>query len=131
MLAAEAEPNEEAGRGPVERARPAEGIDGCLFTRRRRHTSLQGGWSSDVCSSDLVQLGDLAHHLLVDRETTGSVDDQHIDVVRAREVERTPRNVERLLAERGGDELGADLRRHRSEERRVGKEGRSRWSPYH
>src|SRR5205807_6527281 len=25
-----------------------------FFTRRRRHTRLQGDWSSDVCSSDLV-----------------------------------------------------------------------------
>src|SRR5688500_17557015 len=25
----------------------------CLFSSRRRHTSLQGDWSSDVCSSDL------------------------------------------------------------------------------
>ena len=27
-----------------------------LFSSRRRHTSLQGDWSSDVCSSDLVSL---------------------------------------------------------------------------
>src|ERR1039457_864146 len=25
----------------------------CLFSSRRRHTRLQGDWSSDVCSSDL------------------------------------------------------------------------------
>ena len=25
-----------------------------LFSSRRRHTRLQGDWSSDVCSSDLV-----------------------------------------------------------------------------
>src|SRR5256885_10611426 len=25
-----------------------------LFSRRRRHTRLQGDWSSDVCSSDLL-----------------------------------------------------------------------------
>ena len=34
----------------------------------------------------------------------------------------------------GGKEdplLGSDMRRRRSEERRVGKECRSRWSPYH
>src|ERR1022692_2841407 len=28
-----------------------------FFSSRRRHTSLQGGWSSDVCSSDLTALG--------------------------------------------------------------------------
>ena len=41
------------------------------------------------------------------------------------------RNHERLtaLAERRRDETGVDSMR--SEERRVGKECRSRWSPYH
>src|SRR5688500_13675350 len=28
-----------------------------FFSSRRRHTRLQGDWSSDVCSSDLVQRG--------------------------------------------------------------------------
>src|SRR5688500_19954194 len=27
----------------------------CFFSSRRRHTRLQGDWSSDVCSSDLAQ----------------------------------------------------------------------------
>src|SRR5256885_6993476 len=29
-----------------------------FFSSRRRHTRLQGDWSSDVCSSDLVEDGD-------------------------------------------------------------------------
>src|SRR5256885_3548158 len=29
-----------------------------FFSSRRRHTRLQGDWSSDVCSSDLPFLGD-------------------------------------------------------------------------
>src|SRR5256885_6040822 len=28
-----------------------------FFSSRRRHTRLQGDWSSDVCSSDLVDMG--------------------------------------------------------------------------
>src|SRR5256885_7549796 len=36
-----------------------------FFTSRRRHTRLQGDWSSDVCSSDLsrrrLQLGEIGH----------------------------------------------------------------------
>src|ERR1039457_7729611 len=32
-------------------------VSSCFFSSRRRHTILQGDWSSDVCSSDL---GDLA-----------------------------------------------------------------------
>src|SRR2546426_8865701 len=40
-----------------------------FFSSRRRHTRLQGDWSSDVCSSDLTHLQRaqpivLAHHLL-------------------------------------------------------------------
>src|ERR1022692_4717510 len=31
-----------------------------FFSSRRRHTRLQGDWSSDVCSSDLLRLGDSA-----------------------------------------------------------------------
>src|SRR5256885_9837646 len=30
-----------------------------FFSSRRRHTRLQGDWSSDVCSSDLIELGSL------------------------------------------------------------------------
>src|SRR5256885_8029789 len=30
-----------------------------FFSSRRRHTRLQGDWSSDVCSSDLDSLGDV------------------------------------------------------------------------
>src|SRR5256885_6195687 len=29
-----------------------------FFSSRRRHTRLQGDWSSDVCSSDLLNLGE-------------------------------------------------------------------------
>src|SRR5256885_7387579 len=29
-------------------------LGGCFFSSRRRHTRLQGDWSSDVCSSDLT-----------------------------------------------------------------------------
>ena len=35
------------------------------------------------------------------------------------------------MARKGADVLGIDLATTRSEERRVGKECRSRWSPYH
>src|SRR5256885_9870092 len=31
----------------------------CFFSSRRRHTRLQGDWSSDVCSSDLVVVDQL------------------------------------------------------------------------
>src|SRR5256885_5513723 len=34
-------------------ARVGCGLGGVFFSSRRRHTRLQGDWSSDVCSSDL------------------------------------------------------------------------------
>src|SRR5256885_17268043 len=35
----------------------AKGRKVSFFSSRRRHTRLQGDWSSDVCSSDLSDLG--------------------------------------------------------------------------
>src|SRR2546426_4560788 len=35
-----------------------------FFSSRRRHTRLQGDWSSDVCSSDLSKVGRLFHDRL-------------------------------------------------------------------
>src|SRR5206468_6779405 len=92
-----------------------------FFSSRRRHTRSDRDWSSDVCSSDL----------------------RHDDAVRAnRERERDDDDdgVCRTLAQQAGavtqvleqqvhgfsSPAGA-----RSEERRVGKECRSRWSSYH
>src|SRR6266446_8666952 len=74
-----------------------------FFSSRRRHTRLQGDWSSDVCSSDLRVGGE------GDR-----VDDLAVHA-----------HAERLLDAHAGD------RALRSEERRVGKECRSRWWPTH
>src|SRR5256885_8517567 len=40
----------------VEEACEREGVVYFFFSSRRRHTRLQGDWSSDVCSSDLQRL---------------------------------------------------------------------------
>src|SRR5256885_17044070 len=79
-----------------------------FFSSRRRHTRLQGDWSSDVCSSDLVP------------EALGIADVAQQRLVRG-------------LAPTAGGSRWRGSGRHgaRSEERRVGKECRSRWSPYH
>src|SRR2546426_8213481 len=84
-----------------------------FFSSRRRHTRLQGDWSSDVCSSDLRK-----NHALANGCWWGFA-----AAVRERVVFplRTFSNL--LAALQEGD--------FRSEERRVGKECRSRWSPYH
>src|SRR5215467_11199849 len=51
-----------------------------FFSSRRRHTRLQGDWSSDVCSSDLQDPADLAAAALPARK------DMFIAVVRTDEV---------------------------------------------
>src|SRR5256884_2118700 len=96
-----------------------------FFSSRRRHTRCSRDWSSDVCSSDLVFL-------------------KQLDVVQVREFRLSwttysPRtagkHIERLkrffnwCAENKW--LDSSPAKPRSEERRVGKECRSRWSPYH
>src|SRR5438045_8622040 len=76
-----------------------------FFSSRRRHTRCLSDWSSDVCSSDLDLM-----------------------VVRRQPVEKAtaaPAEVK----EQAGTKAPSGL--IRSEERRVGKECRSRWSPYH
>src|SRR2546426_12659290 len=39
-----------------------------FFSSRRRHTRLQGDWSSDVCSSDLVGVDEVVRCAVVDEE---------------------------------------------------------------
>ena len=76
-----------------------------FFSSRRRHTRFTSDWSSDVCSSDLragVKEG-------FDYRKTLSIFGTYR---KSRKVYITQSNL-------------------RSEERRVGKECRSRWSPYH
>src|SRR6266850_4215468 len=68
-----------------------------FFSSRRRHTRLQGDWSSDVCSSDLDGWWGTEASA---PDGLGSFTNQFAAMP------------------------------SRSEERRVGKECRSRWSPY-
>src|SRR5256885_4625282 len=96
-----------------------------FFSSRRRHTRLQGDWSSDVCSSDLV-----APPMLI-AELPLSIARALLDgpVIVPPLTTRFPASVSvpAWLTENFEIELTC----RRSEERRVGKECRSRWSPYH
>src|SRR5262249_57185792 len=95
-----------------------------FFSSRRRHTILVSDWSSDVCSSDLAVEAAAARPQR-DRGERRRLADRHC---RAAPADLTGRPLDRRLAEHLG--LGADpLPGPRSEERRVGKEGRSRWTP--
>src|SRR5690349_24826136 len=84
-----------------------------FFSSRRRHTRSLRDWSSDVCSSDLEERRVAGEHAaLGGREVLGRVETER-DGVAAR-----------------ADRPALVRRRERSEERRVGKECRSRWSSY-
>src|SRR2546429_3456855 len=95
-----------------------------FFSSRRRHTRCSRDWSSDVCSSDLAEFA--VTHLQAQR-ADGVVDD--LFLVGAEEDEVA------VLCARALEDLGngrvMQVLDDRSEERRVGKECRSRWSPYH
>src|SRR5690348_18150813 len=92
-----------------------------FFSSRRRHTRWTGDWSSDVCSSDLVKLGDNA--LAIGDIFGGNAFQVCLflvaDLVAGSPVLPTAGRLNGWLAS-----LGVGLR---SEERRVGKECRSRW----
>src|SRR5258706_3396453 len=100
---------------------------------RRRHTRLVSDWSSDVCSSDLSgvvaaeqalqsQLDEIESGVYSNGKFEGTSYRQYIEQGRT-----TPDDQGPFAQYLQGSLLALD----RSEERRVGKEGRSRWSPYH
>src|SRR5258705_9060350 len=96
-----------------------------FFSSRRRHTRCLSDWSSDVCSSDLdleTEQG-LADGPPGERERRPLVDEggDH------QQPEGLLHIADHLVPEGEPEALGGV----RSEERRVGKECRSRWSPYH
>src|SRR2546426_2119296 len=91
-----------------------------FFSSRRRHTRLQGDWSSDVCSSDLKGNLVRVHEELVAAGAQLSYP-ALTAFCRRQGIGHEP---ERPVGE-------YTFRPARSEERRVGKECRSRWSPYH
>src|SRR5205807_2817518 len=94
-----------------------------FFSSRRRHTRLQGDWSSDVCSSDLIGSVDCNELKLSTLTVLGRIVNrafEHIPLFTidfdAAALEGNPRHITICV---------------RSEERRVGKECRSRWSQEH
>src|SRR5256885_5564630 len=95
-----------------------------FFSSRRRHTRLQGDWSSDVCSSDLAHVYQACQPATeTKRQLVGDV------LQRVFEGSASELMLHALEGRRTSQKELDELRR--SEERRVGKECRSRWSPYH
>src|SRR3712207_7016452 len=90
-----------------------------FFSSRRRHTRYLRDWSSDVCSSDL----DPGQAQQLIEGTIGRYG--RIDVLVNNAGIVIDRSMKKLTPEEWDKVV------QRSEERRVGKECRSRWSPYH
>src|SRR5256886_6841580 len=93
-----------------------------FFSSRRRHTRFDCDWSSDVCSSDLAP------------SPRATKNGSPPTPLKARTGLFTPPGMSRVAASNNRFEsLMSRVSRSsaRSEERRVGKECRSRWSPYH
>src|SRR2546427_10900783 len=108
-----------------------------FFSSRRRHTRFDCDWSSDVCSSDLMLqqwAQERDRQLLAERYLAAKEQAEQALEAKSRFLSaashdlRQPLHALGLLVEtaRQRNADGA-----RSEERRVGKECRSRWSPYH
>src|SRR5690348_17627138 len=92
-----------------------------FFSSRRRHTRWTGDWSSDVCSSDLDSNSLRIINIAPSARASALM-------------AKTVPSIEFFLMSRPGlvaaaKDTHAELQR--SEERRVGKECRARWSWYH
>src|SRR5689334_24801026 len=93
-----------------------------FFSSRRRHTRWNCDWSSDVCSSDLIKDEDDTVEF-----TTWTVRAIGVNASRA---ERRRRRLPRQAGTAAPKSRRPVYIHERSEERRVGKECRSRWSRY-
>src|SRR5690606_39776546 len=98
-----------------------------FFSSRRRHTRFSRDWSSDVCSSDLADklrpgdiVGALTGEAGLHKDAIGKIDvydtRSYVAIARASAAQALAR-------------LRAGKIKGRSEERRVGKECRTRWWP--
>src|SRR5437762_8070238 len=116
------------GKAAILNASPAStanrpNVSSCdfFFSSRRRHTRYIGDWSSDVCSSDLRYVsGELELGFgLIYHQTQAFLGNVPVGA------EHSPGGIvgsHRMVT------LHLAPFHQRSEERRVGKEGRSRWS---
>src|SRR3712207_7784125 len=98
-----------------------------VFSSRRRHTRYWRDWSSDVCSSDLRQLAPQFDSALY---PVWSPDGKRVLFLGASGDQRRGTDGSLTGVNRPANRMEWWIT-DRSEERRVGKECRSRWSPYH
>src|SRR5256884_2417947 len=94
-----------------------------FFSSRRRHTICSRDWSSDVCSSDLICVRSCAIVNKVGQTVAASLSAPTLFTI--------AQDLTQMQVIANIDQADIGLVEQRSEERRVGKECRSRWSPYH
>src|SRR2546430_8444322 len=96
-----------------------------FFSSRRRHTRFDCDWSSDVCSSDLIDYA--ANAGMVPAVACMGEKDVFFQahLLMGRAMDKEGLKMINLISPGTGHVID------RSEERRVGEEGRSRWSPDH
>src|SRR5947209_19634505 len=98
-----------------------------FFSSRRRHTRYWRDWSSDVCSSDL-EMGENDTKKTEGLNTGGASGIQMADV--SVDTETGVVSINKMVAVQDCG-LVINPKTARSEERRVGKECRSRWWTSH
>src|SRR2546421_3682580 len=94
-----------------------------FFSSRRRHTRSDRDWSSDVCSSDLIAANRLRGSSMSELLSMDEPRKRFAAMMSGLDIHYDLGEGHPLLGRRMPD--------LRSEERRVGKECRSRWSPDH
>src|SRR5690606_41013314 len=99
-----------------------------FFSSRRRHTRFSRDWSSDVCSSDLLNISKVSVHKAAPNQTITQTDEE---VSATESGETDTAGWITVLNETQSVDLLQFVNVSRSEERRVGKECRARWAPYH
>src|SRR5690606_39936056 len=98
-----------------------------FFSSRRRHTRFSRDWSSDVCSSDLGSPA-LVLDTLLRINRLARLGPWHSLCLSLVDPRRSSPSWRELRPNRILQRSNVP---YRSEERRVGKECRSRWAPYH
>src|SRR2546422_6998750 len=93
-----------------------------FFSSRRRHTRCSRDWSSDVCSSDLSPMATRLVLLFLGALSLACAEERTV---------APPLAPPSLSLQGALPAAASQFYAQRSEERRVGKECRSRWSPYH
>src|SRR5690606_39302347 len=99
-----------------------------FFSSRRRHTRFSRDWSSDVCSSDLADRSSEAAREI--RDMVAQIRNEIAASVAFMNQSAAMVNEQAASAGDVDASLQALVLQARSEERRVGKEWRSRWAPY-